>query len=227
MHKPKISVKKKEEMDKLIQNIEESGYSRRLVLTKYHSQKDLIQSRTKSIDTSLVGRRSQDNIYSNRALANGSSSVLKNRIKWFNPMVPRPKLKRKGVIVDYLLNKRIKRQEKEMQNPDYSFSNKTNWDAIGVSKSQRAQSNSFSYDYSDNTIKPQSRFDKEMSKPDDLFLKQKLEIIRTQAKKIEDDAKEKERNMKISKSISVKDTNDINNMLIESINAKLHILKDI
>ena len=66
-----------------------------------------------------------------------------------------------------------------------------------------------------------------MKKSDDLLLQQKLEIIRTQAKKMEDDAKEKERNMKLSKSISVKDTNEINSMLIESINAKLHILKDI
>ena len=215
-------------MKKIIQDIEESGQSRKLVLNKYNSQKEINKNRTKSIESAMNKRHSDDDLAVKRNRDyGGSQSVIKRRKNWFNPMIPRPKLKRKGIIVDYLLQKRVKRQEKEMLDPDYKFKNNTNWDAFGVSKSQRSQAKSFSLDYNDTTILPQSRFDKEMKKPEELILQHKLEIIRTQAKKIEEDAMEKEKNMKLTNGNNVRAANEINNMLIQSINAKLHILKDI
>ena len=148
MHKPKISIRKKEEMSRIIKEVEESGMSRKLVLNKYSSQKEINKNRSKSIESALNYRRSKDDLLENKDFAyGGSSSALKKRKKWFNPMLPRPKLKRKGIIIDYLLKRRIKRQEKEMLDPDYMFKNNTNWDAFGVTKSQRAQAKSFSIDY--------------------------------------------------------------------------------
>ena len=182
MHRPKISVSKQEQMKKIIHDIEGSGQSRKLGLNKYNSEKEINKTRTKSIESAMHDKRSDDLTGIKSRDYGGSQSVIRKRIKWSNPMIPKPKLKRKGIVVDYLLKKRVIRQEKEMLDPDYRYKNETDWDALAMSKSQRAHAKSFSIDYSDSSILPQSRFDKEMKKPADLVLQHKLEIIRTQAK---------------------------------------------
>ena len=78
-----------------------------------------------------------------------------------------------------------------------------------------------------SVIVPQNRFEKEMEyKTEDLILHNKLKLIRAKAKKMEEEAHIKEKSMKWTKT-SVKMVNEINGMLIDSINAKLHILEGI
>jgi hypothetical protein len=217
MHKPKISVKKKKEMKSIISMVESSGQSRKLE-----------NNRNKSIgalsELSKNSKPKYENYLRTRPYGGSQSAV---RTKWReNPMIPRPKLHRKGIVVDYLLKRRIKRQEYEQDNPDYGRNKRTNWERVADKELHRVRSNSDPYD-DEHAIMPQSRFEKEMKKTEDEVLKQRLEIIKTRAKQIEYEAQEKEKNMKLTNNTNVKASNEINSLLIDSIEAKLHLLKDI
>ena len=141
-------------------------------------------------------------------------------------MIPRKKLVRKGIVVDYLLNKRIRRQERDDENLEYGIKNKTNCNTLANKQLSHIRNNSSAYD-DESTIVPQSRFAKEMTKSEDEINKQRLEIIKTRAKQIEHDALEKEKNMKLTNNHNIRANNEINSMYIDSIEAKLHLLKDI
>lgn len=217
MHKPKISVKKKKEMKAIVDMVESSGQSRKLV-----------DKRNKSIgalsELSKNSRPKYENYLRSRPYG-GSQSAM--RTKWReNPMLPKPKLHRKGIVVDYLLKRRIKRQEHEQDDPDYGRKRRTNWEKVADKELYRVRSNSDPYD-DEQAIMPKSRFEKEMKKSEDDVLKQRLEIIKTRAKQIEYEAQEKEKNMKLTNNNNVKASNEINSLLIDSIEAKLHLLKDI
>lgn len=107
MHKPKISVKKTEEMKRLIDEVEESGNSRKLEFKKEKPISEVSKSVTKSRDYSRSYMTSPEPFEKRDRPYGGSQSVMKPRkkYKFFNPMVPKPKLKRKGYIFDYLLQK--------------------------------------------------------------------------------------------------------------------------
>lgn len=222
MHKPKISVKKKNEMKQIIKAVESSGMSRKLENNRNLSHGALTAERSNE-------RPQYENYLRNKNYGGSRSAVRSHKKKWkfYNPMVPKPKLKPKGFVVDYLLKRRIKRQEMEQDDPDYLTNHKTRWDKVGLSKSQM-HSRSPSGAYDDNkTLIPQSRFDREMQKSEDQIMQQRLEIIKTRAKQIEEEAREKEKNLKLTSNTNVKASNEINSLLIDSIEAKLHILKDI
>lgn len=222
MHKPKISVKKKHEMKTIIEAVENSGMSRSLEMSRHKSQEVIKRLEQKN------QRPNYENYLRSKPYVSQSVMRSSKKLPWQieNPMVPKPKLQRKGYMVDYLLKKRIRRQEMEQDDPDYATKGKTNWDRVGISKSMmhtRKPSNA----YEEDTIIPQSRFDAEMKKTEDQVIKERLEIIKTRAKQIEAEAKEKEKNMKLTSGTNVKVSNEINSLLIDSIEAKLHLLKDI
>lgn len=235
MHKPKVSESKKKEMKMIIDAVESSGMSRKLGLNNHKSAGVMPKNKPKTQNSSLGDidvAKSVDRGNSRPNALSKSAMKVRSNIKWnfHNPMIPPPKLKPKGKIIDYLLDRRIKRQEREQDDPDYGYKQKTNWDKFGGSKSVSNHTRSYSEAYDDTSnsfIKPQSRFDKEMEKSEDQVLKQRLELIKTRAKQLEEEAREKEKNMKITSDNSVKTTSTINNMLIDSIEAKLHLLKDI
>jgi len=222
MHKPKVSVKKQKEMKYIVKEVEKGGMSRQLELTK--GQLKQIEEKQRKQNE----RPQYENYIRSAGRGHRSHSLSVNKPSWMreNPMVPKPKLKRKGYVVDYLLKKRIKREQLELEDPDYTSNKRTNWDryAGATSKSIRSLSNAY-----DDTNKggPQSRFDSEVKKSQDQIMKQRLESIKAKAKQIEEEAIEKEKNMKLTTGTNVKDSDVINSLLIDSIEAKLHLLKDI
>lgn len=218
MHKPKISLKKKDEMKRIIEEIEKSGMSRGLEKNNYkdlsQSQREPLRERNKSLDTGLgIKRDKNGNLSAGERPYGGSSSANRLPKRKFrpNPMVPKPKLKRKGnnEVEDYLMQRRVRRQERESESLSYDHSSLTNWEKIGSSVNRKGHSH--------------GRFDNEMKSSSDLIEKQRLEMIKMRAKQIEEEAMAKE---KVA-DMSVKATSKINSMLLDSIEAKLHLLKDI
>ena len=224
MHKPKISIKKKKEMKQIIKLVENSGMSRQLEVNRNKSMEMLRKERQKN------EKPHYENYIHQRKNAH-SQSVMKNqkkRWKYDNPMIPREPLRRKGYMVDYLLKKRIKRQQMELDDPEYRVNRKINWDKLAGAHTKNNRSLSNAYEDSHSTIPaPKSRFDKDVYKSEDQILRNKLDIIKAKAKQIEEEAIEKERNMKLTTGTNVKASNEINGLLIDSIEAKLHLLKDI
>jgi len=218
MHKPKISVHKKKEMKQIIKEVEKSGQSRKLVDNRNKSHGAL----------SSIAKSNARPQYENylRSRPYGSQSATRSKQHKQNEMIPRKKLVRKGIVVDYLLNKRIRRQERVGENLEYGIKNKTNCNTLANKQLSHIRNNSSAYD-DESTIVPQSRFAKEMTKSEDEINKQRLEIIKTRAKQIEHDALEKEKNMKLTNNHNIRANNEINSMYIDSIEAKLHLLKDI
>lgn len=221
MHRPKVSVKKKKEMKAIIKQIENSGMSRQLEISKAKmleiQQKELKKNEKLQYEN-YIGIRQRG----------GSHSAIKSvKRQWnkYNSMIPKPKLQRKGYVVDYLLKKRIQRDQMHLDDPD-NDTQKINWGKYGGTSVKHARSYSNAYEDNHN-IMPHSRFDHEIQKSEDEIIKQRLDLIKNKAKQIEEAALEKEKNMKLTTGTNVKDSNVINNLLINSIEAKLHLLKDI
>eukprot|EP00343_Euplotes_focardii_P002606 CAMPEP_0205806072 /NCGR_PEP_ID=MMETSP0205-20121125/9477_1 /ASSEMBLY_ACC=CAM_ASM_000278 /TAXON_ID=36767 /ORGANISM="Euplotes focardii, Strain TN1" /LENGTH=130 /DNA_ID=CAMNT_0053078287 /DNA_START=318 /DNA_END=707 /DNA_ORIENTATION=+ len=129
-------------------------------------------------------------------------------------MIPLPKLKKKGYMVDYLLKKRIQRQQKEFDYPGGQSNKKINWEKLAGNSTRHVRSSSNAYEDSIIPTVPKSRFDHEIQSSEDQILKQRLEIIKNKAKQIEEEAIEKEKNMMLTTGTNVKDSNEINGLLI-------------
>lgn len=118
MHWPEVSPKKQREMKMLKKSVDEKSKSPEVTYGQAASSRD--NKKNSYLSTRQSHRRSMnDSNYSNSettTLKEKPYSTKRTKVNWkkfINPMVPKPKLKRKGHIDDYLLKKRIERQEKE------------------------------------------------------------------------------------------------------------------
>ena len=118
-------------------------------------------------------------------------------------MLPKPKTKRKGYIIDFLYDQRLKRKRKEINDPNYRLKSKINWDNPEQTPNKRAHSIAYTIDNNENSlIVPINRFDnKEIDKSEDLYMQQKLDILRTKARRMEEEAIIKEKKYEVNKNI--------------------------
>ncbi|CAI2362401.1 unnamed protein product [Moneuplotes crassus] len=118
--------------------------------------------------------------------------------KFHNPMIPKPKMKREPVVVDYLREIRVKREEN-----DSKSKNTTAFDSEGMGKVNMS-----------------------MFKDQNIDDKTKVELLKARTKLIEENAMRKEQMNKINGD-TIEDNADINDMLIDAIEMKLSILDQI
>ena len=96
MHWPKVSPKKRNEMKKLKQSIE---------------------MRNRTLKSGISARNLASTDIENKKMRRSRHTKSQVKINWrkfHNPMVPKEKPKKTGVVIDYLLQKRIKREEKDI-----------------------------------------------------------------------------------------------------------------
>lgn len=142
MHRPKISVKKKKELKRIVNEVEKSGMSRGLEINRHQSMEIFRKEQEKT-------QKPKYENYLHEVRHNKSHSVMKsNKHKWNNEnsMIPKPKLKRKGYMVDYLLKKRIKREQMESEDPNYRNNKKIDWDRLAGSPKIHTRSYSNAYE---------------------------------------------------------------------------------
>ena len=120
MHWPSVSPHKQEEMEKLKKQVKDKKDNSPVVVygkvksTRDASVKDYLSTRKSKQRIINSTSYSPSEVGSEKELANMTSHKTKvNWKKFKNPLVPKPKLKRKGHIDDYLLKKRMKRQAEE------------------------------------------------------------------------------------------------------------------
>lgn len=147
-----------------------------------------------------------------------------------NSMIPKPEIKKEPKIVDYLLEKRKKRQQLEEEQPDRSgyryrspYNDLTNppTDRGSRSKSKQKFFNSRSLD--NYGLNEKSTLDSLQEKYSKI---ERLGKIREQARVIEENIQRKEQLLKLQGG-SVSDNAGVNDMLIDAITAKLRVLDDL
>ena len=145
-----------------------------------------------------------------------------------NKMIPKPEIKKEPKIIDYLLERRQKRQLLEEEHPNKSgyryrspYNDLTNPPSGRGSRSKQKFFNSRSLDnyglHEKSTIDPlQEKYSKI----------ERLGKIREQARVIEETIQRKEQLLKLQGG-SVSENAGVNDMLIDAITAKLRVLDDL
>lgn len=124
MHWPDVSPNKQREMQMLIKQAEKKKKQVEVTYGKPRSTRgDPINDYMYSGRSKRMSEKASTFVASDADTERNHSeyTTKKKNINWKkfkNPMVPKPKLKRKGQFVDYLLKKRIQRQEREQDNED-------------------------------------------------------------------------------------------------------------
>lgn len=130
---------------------------------------------------------------------NSESQTKRKKIVWKeNTMKPKTPPKREIVQVDYL--RQMKEQHYDPNDPE----------SVKHFQEKRSLKNTWK---------------KEIT--DDLNQQQKYEIIKDRAKQLEEAALRKEKMLKVTHGGTIKDSDQVNDMIFESIRAKLSILEEI
>ena len=231
MHWPKVSQTKKAEMDTI----------RASLMTKYSRADSLASAKHKSGHKSfeksgsptgylgfrgrLPRRDDSHNISASQISRLGSitdqdqpySTRARNKINWKkmeNPMVPKKEEKIKPEVKDYLRERRQKREHSRGSVDSYGYRKKRQ--NVTIDEGQRHRS----------LAHPR------IEKPNNADLNESRETearvrdIRNKAKQIENAAERKEQMMKV-RGDTVEDASEVNDMLIDAIEAKLAILGEI
>lgn len=124
-----------------------------------------------------------------------SNTIKRRKIIWKeNPMVPKPPPKREAQVIDWLQERRKRREEDRADGRDARSSPTRNWQK----------------DIEEHHLNPQEKY----------------EYIKERTKQLEEDAKRKEEMITVAKSGTIEDRDKINDMIFESIKAKLNILEE-
>lgn len=227
MHWPKISKLKKQEME----NLKNSHDFKKSLNQSTHSQNwkgraPSIRSESRNLDRKNGYISTSEPTFSGLENAkregNHSYSILKQskNIWKENKMIPKPQPKKEPKIVDYLMEKRMRRDKLEsegrirnIKNPYLDIKNSA------TDRSNKKFFNSRSMDnYGiNNTIDHAAQ---NLSKID------QVNQVRNKSRQIEETVNRKEQLMKFQGG-SIKESADVNEMLINAISAKLRILEDL
>ena len=172
MHKPKVSNRKKDEMEKLIRLVEQSGMSRGLEKNSI-AKNDRHDKRNRSVDNA-INRNGNKSAKLRPYGASLSANRIPRRKYVENTMIPKPKLRRRPVVEDYLLKKRIKRQQQESEGYG-NYGKRINWDKV-----MSTFINYYFFNISLNIADKEQthgRFEQEMKSSTDIIEKQRLELI--------------------------------------------------
>jgi hypothetical protein len=143
---------------------------------------------------SLLGMAKPGNILSDND-DDKSQTIKRRKLIWKeNPMVPKPKAKPEAKVIDWLQNRRIKREEDKQDGVETHNSPVRNW------KKEMDQNN--------------------------YTQQEKYDMIKEKTKQLEFEAKRKEEMITIAKAGTIEDRDQVNDMIFESIKAKLSILED-
>lgn len=188
MHWPNVSKKKQLEMQLLKQSLK-------------HPIRNHLNGSTLS-SHNLSQRRSAENLH---GLIRGgmqsdkeeehSTTIKRRKIIWKeNPMVPKPAPKKEAQVIDWLQERRKKRQEDFADGRETHSSPLRNWNK-DIEEQHLNQQEKYAY-------------------------------IKERTKQLEEDARRKEEMITLAKAGTIEDRDKINDMIFESIKAKLNILED-
>lgn len=122
-------------------------------------------------------------------------TIKRRKIVWKeNPMVPKPQPKKEIQVVDWLMERRKKRDEEIKDGVDVKGSPVKNW----------------TKEIETNQLNQQEKYD---------YIKEKTKLL-------EEEARRKEKIITIAKSGTIEDRDKVNDMIFESIKAKLSILEE-
>lgn len=234
MHWPKISKLKKQEMENLInsydfkKSLNQSSHSQ-----NWRGRAPSIRSESRNLNKKNGYISTSEPTFSGLENAkregNHSYSILKQskHIWKENKMIPKPQPKKEPKIIDYLMEKRMKRDKLESEgrirktkNPYLDIKNLVTDRSDSKSGGNQKFFNSRSmdnYGLQNNTIDHVSQNYNKMDQ---------VNQIRNQSRMIEETVNRKEQLMKFQGG-SIKESADVNEMLIDAISAKLRILEDL
>lgn len=127
-------------------------------------------------------------------------SVKRKKIIWkkfVNPMIPTPQLAKSTEVTDWLKNRRMVREK----------------DGVGEKDGEHG------------VVTKHEEWEKELSK-NKLSQQERYDYIKERAQQLEENAKRKEQILSVTKKGSVEDNDQVNDMIFESIKAKLSILEE-
>ena len=235
MHWPKISKLKRQEMETIKDWIDFKKSLNR------STQSQIIRNRsnTNRNETKIL-RINDDYVSSSEPTFSGLRNVKKDsnstysiiqkpKRKWKeNNMIPKPKSKKEPKVMDYLMNRRMKREQIESTSQSrYRYKNPY----IEIKNSSTDRNNSgnssknrfFNSRSMDNYRTDKTTIDPYHRQHDKI---DRFTMIREKARQIEANAMRKEQLMKVQGS-NADENADVNDMLIDSITAKLRILDEL
>lgn len=124
-----------------------------------------------------------------------TNTIKRRKIIWKeNPMVPKPAPQREAKVVDWLQERRVKRDKQREDGYETRSSPTRGW------QKEIEESN--------------------------LNQQEKYELIKEKTKQLEEDARRKEEMINVARMGTIEDRDKINDMIFESIQAKLNIIKE-
>lgn len=188
MHWPTVSKKKQLEMQLLKESMKHPIRNR--ITGSTLSTKN--PGNRRSVESLLGAAKS--GIYSDME-SEHSHTIKRRKLIWKeNPMVPKPQAKKEAQVVDWLLERRKRREEDRAEGFETKSSPVRNWQ-------KEIEENHYTQ-------------------------QEKYEYIKEKTKQLEEDAKRKEEMITIAKAGTIEDRDKINDMIFESIKAKLNILEE-
>jgi hypothetical protein len=236
MHWPKISKLKRQEMETLKNSVEfNRSFNRsaqsQIIKNRIGTNRSERRKLHKNNDYVSISEPNFSGIKNLKRETNSSYSILKiPKRKWKeNRMIPKPMPRKEPKIVDYLKDRRQKREKMESadakrhlsRNPYLDTKNPSTerHDSKNNSKSKFLNSRSM-----DNYgIHEKSTIDPKLDRYEKI---DRLAKIREKARHIEETAIRKEQLFKLNGS-NINDNTNVNDMLIDAITAKLQILEDL
>ena len=141
-HKPHVSERKRKEMEVLIKQTDKGqkpieiiygDEGKKKLIARSVANKSRISSKTRKSLYASTHHASEDGSLDERNVEYSTKPIKINWKKMKNPMVPKKKKKPKPYVDDYLLKKRAKREEREMEDKDLGLKTKMkshNWQEV-------------------------------------------------------------------------------------------------